>query len=53
MPSRASCGSHVSEAALAARRKASSPTLREVPAGVLAKYRRLVGSAAEGAVTDG
>ncbi len=27
--------------------------LREVPPGVLAKYRRLVGSAAQGAVTDG
>jgi dihydroxy-acid dehydratase len=39
---------------LAARRQVAQAPLREVPAaGVLAKYRRLVGSAAEGAVTDG
>jgi dihydroxy-acid dehydratase len=41
------------DATLAARRKAWKPPLLEVPPGVLAKYRRLVGSAAEGAVTDG
>jgi dihydroxy-acid dehydratase len=44
---------HADEAVLAARRKSFTPTLREVPPGVLAKYRRLVGSAAQGAVTDG
>jgi dihydroxy-acid dehydratase len=43
----------VGEAELAARRAAGFPPLREVPPGVLAKYRRLVGSAAKGAVTDG
>ena len=43
----------VDEATLAARRAAwKSPPL-EVAPGVLAKYRRLVGSAAQGAVTDG
>jgi dihydroxy-acid dehydratase len=41
------------DAALDARRRAWQPPLRDVPPGVLAKYRRLVGSAAEGAVTDG
>jgi len=41
------------EAALAARRAAWTAAPREVPPGVLAKYRRLVGSAAQGAVTDG
>jgi dihydroxy-acid dehydratase len=41
------------DAAIDARRKAWQPPTREVPPGVLAKYRRLVGSAAEGAVTDG
>jgi dihydroxy-acid dehydratase len=39
--------------AIDARRKAWTPPTREAPPGVLAKYRRLVGSAAEGAVTDG
>jgi len=41
------------EATIDARRRAWKPSTREVPPGVLAKYRRLVGSAAEGAVTDG
>jgi dihydroxy-acid dehydratase len=41
------------DATLESRRKAWDPPTREVPTGVLAKYRRLVGSAAEGAVTDG
>jgi dihydroxy-acid dehydratase len=43
---------HADEAVLAARRNSFTATLREVPPGVLAKYRRLVGSAAQGAVTD-
>jgi dihydroxy-acid dehydratase len=43
----------VSDAQLASRRAAWSGTLREAPPGVLAKYRQLVGSAADGAVTDG
>jgi dihydroxy-acid dehydratase len=44
----------VSDEAMAARREAPQAALRDLPAGsVLAKYRRLVGSAAEGAVTDG
>jgi len=43
----------VDEATLAARRAAWSPPPLEVAPGVLAKYRRLVGSAAQGAVTDG
>jgi dihydroxy-acid dehydratase len=40
-------------ATIEARRKAWRPPPRDVPPGVLAKYRRLVGSAAEGALTDG
>ena len=43
----------VDEATLAARRAAWIPPPLEVAPGVLAKYRRLVGSAAQGAVTDG
>jgi dihydroxy-acid dehydratase len=43
----------IDDSALEARRKAWQPPPREVPPGVLAKYRRLVGSASEGAVTDG
>jgi dihydroxy-acid dehydratase len=43
----------VDEATLAARRAAWVPPPLEVAPGVLAKYRRLVGSAAQGAVTDG
>jgi dihydroxy-acid dehydratase len=44
----------VGDEAMAARREAPQAALRDLPAGsVLAKYRRLVGSAAEGAVTDG
>jgi len=35
---------------LAARRSGWSPPESRYPRGVLAKYRRLVGSAAEGAV---
>ncbi|MBM4219311.1 MAG: dihydroxy-acid dehydratase [Gammaproteobacteria bacterium] len=41
------------EAVIEARRRAWKPPPLEVPPGVLAKYRRLVGSASEGAVTDG
>jgi dihydroxy-acid dehydratase len=43
----------VDEATLAARRAAWIPPPLEVTPGVLAKYRRLVGSAAQGAVTGG
>ena len=43
----------VGDEVLAGRRCAWKALLREVPPGVLAKYRRLVGSAAEGAVTGG
>ncbi len=43
----------VDEAMLEARRAAWKAPALDVPPGVLAKYRRLVGSAAEGAVTDG
>ncbi len=43
----------VDEAALAARLAAWKAPALDVPPGVLAKYWRLVGSAAEGAVTDG
>jgi dihydroxy-acid dehydratase len=43
----------VEPATLAARREAWRPPPLEVAPGVLEKYRRLVGSAAQGAVTDG
>jgi len=43
---------NVSEAELEDRRKAWRAPASEIVQGVLAKYRRLVGSAAEGAVTD-
>jgi dihydroxy-acid dehydratase len=43
---------NVTEAELGARRKAWSAPPSDIVQGVLAKYRRLVGSAAEGAVTD-
>ena len=42
---------HAGDAILERRRKAWRPPASEEPRGVLAKYRRLVGSAAEGAVT--
>ena len=40
----------VDEAELAARREGWTPRLPELRAGVLGKYAKLVGSAAEGAV---
>ncbi len=43
---------NVSEAELEDRRKAWRAPASDIVQGVLAKYRRLVGSAAEGAVTD-
>jgi len=43
----------VDDTTLAARRAAWKAPALEVAPGVLTKYRRLVGSAAEGAVTDG
>jgi dihydroxy-acid dehydratase len=42
---------HAADAILERRRKAWRPPASEEPRGVLAKYRQLVGSAAEGAVT--
>ena len=42
---------HAGDAILERRRKTWRPPASEEPRGVLAKYRRLVGSAAEGAVT--
>jgi dihydroxy-acid dehydratase len=42
----------ISEGELAERRKAWRAPASDVLRGVLGKYRRLVGSAAEGAVTD-
>jgi dihydroxy-acid dehydratase len=44
---------HVSDGALELRRKSWQSPVMDTAPGVLAKYRRLVGSAAEGAVTDG
>jgi dihydroxy-acid dehydratase len=43
----------VGDAELARRRAAWKPPAPHYTSGVLAKYARLVGSAAEGAVTDG